>query len=77
MKAPKQIVEFLKNNGFKKTRRNALNGHSCEVSFHSNLTREWTEINTRNGSVFFDGHSIYSIIGYLTYSGLMDKNYYQ
>jgi hypothetical protein len=71
----KAAVEFLELNGFIKNEVGNYINSKCEVVILTNGYR----VITRHDGYTYDWYSndqtIYSLIGYLTYYDLMDKNY--
>lgn len=67
----KQYIEnFLIKNDFKKS-KNVYTNNNCSVIIYD------SNIGVRHGvgETFCKSHNLYWIIGYLTWFGLIDKNY--
>lgn len=69
--ACKTIGLFLEQNGFQKTDECAYSNGRCEVR----IINDGYQVSSENGVVYSEGHNIYWLIGYLTYTGLMSKDY--
>lgn len=68
------VIKFLEKNGFKKVEQNSYDNNVCSVV----LNTSGYIISDNNGNlVCLNGLLIYTLIGYLTYQGFMDKNYKQ
>ena len=71
----KDIETFLLKNGFARIEDefNGYTNYECKVYVdHDYFTIDFIE-----GIVYSDNLNIYWLIGFLTYNGLMDKNYIQ
>ena len=68
------IVRFLKKNGFRRMDKNSYANDLCNVV----ITKEGYEVADNDGAVIYNSnHSIYWLIGLLTYYKYIDKNYRQ
>jgi hypothetical protein len=67
-----KVKEFLMKNGFVCYKAYFLSD-SCSIT----MERDHYVVKTDEGEWFSNDLLIYSLIGYLTYNGLMDKNYNQ
>ncbi len=66
------IGPFLKKNGFKKMEDNSYSNDLCNVV----ISKTGYEVANNDGDTMYSyDHSIYWLIGMLTYCGYMDKNY--
>jgi len=67
------IKKFLIKNGFKESNEFLFINDSCSIL----VTTEGYSIYFSEMSTYTQGHSIFCLIGILTYNGLMTKNYKQ
>lgn len=66
-----KIIEFLKKNGFKSGHKNVYYNGKCTVV----ITLIDFEVYHNGYYISSPNLEIYWLIGYLTYNGLIDKNY--
>ena len=68
----KQVIEFLKRNGFKKIEPNSYANDICNV-----VINDWNYAvsNNRGDAIYSNDENIYWLIGVLTYYGYINKNY--
>ena len=71
----KDIIEFLKLNGFKKTGVDRYSLSDCNLYLHPDNYEVCHFINEEEFSWYSSDLTIYTLIGYLTYYGLMDRNF--
>jgi hypothetical protein len=68
----KDVIDFLKLNGFVRLEEDSYGNDFCSVI----LEDDHYAICDNEGNVWYShDHTIYTLIGYLTYYGYMDKNY--
>lgn len=74
---PIQISEFLCNNGFGKISSSVYGNGKCQVHYHVQFGDECIEVyNIKEDTSWYQYDTIiYTLIGFLTYYNLMDKNY--
>jgi len=78
---PKEIIDFLEINGFKKAKDkrdqtiwNTYKNDLCII--YIDMDKEYYKVTNNEGwSMYSDNLVIYWLIGVLTYNNLMDKNY--
>lgn len=76
----KELIEFLELNGFKKIDHDIYQNNRCYIRFISNDEEELVKVlfdGNKSTQWSLDGMSLHTLIGYLTYYELMDKNYKQ
>ena len=66
------IIWFLKKNGFKRMEKNSYANDRVNVVIEKN---GFAIANGEGTAMYSKGHSIYWLIGVLTYYGFIDKNY--
>lgn len=79
--AVRHVADFLLLNGFQLGARDSssfgktavFSNERCTVLIHND--EGIYEVKSEDGSVFSRNYEIYWLIGYLTYNGLMDKDY--
>ena len=70
----KDVIAFLKKNGFKRIEKNSYANNMCNVV----ISKTGYEVANNNGDTMYSENlQIYWLIGMLTYYGFMDKNYNQ
>jgi hypothetical protein len=75
IKSIKIIGDFLTKNGFKKSGERGFVNPYCLVLVEPDCYLVESEWNGQMGHWFSTDLLIYSLIGYLTYNDLMQKNY--
>lgn len=70
-KADEVAGEFLINNGFEKHNDFCYKNDKCLVHIY----KKSYEILWQHGTYFTENFNIYHLVGYLTWYGLMDKDY--
>ena len=70
----KEVIGFLKANGFKKIEPGSYVNDICNVVIRDG---QYAVSNNNGDAVYSKDLSIYWLIGVLTYYGYMDKNYKQ
>ena len=72
----KDVENFLLKNGFEKIHRKipSYKNNKCTIMI---VMDKFYSIRYIKGKVYSDDLNIYWLIGFLTYNGLMDKNYIQ
>jgi hypothetical protein len=68
------VSPFLELNGFTKTGENVWSNELCSVEINEN---EYIITNNEGWTMYSTSHSIYWLIGILTYCGYMKKDYKQ
>ena len=76
-KMPDDIANFLLKNGFQKISYCKYGNGKCQVHYHVQFGDESIEVyDTENDTSWYQYDTIiYTLIGYLTYYNLMDRNY--
>ena len=67
-------IEFLKANGFKRSKKNVYFNNKCSIMINRG---NYGVMNNDWDTMFSNDLNIYWLIGVLTYYGYMDKNYKQ
>lgn len=68
----KHVIDFLKINGFERTELGKYANNKCQVVITSN---NYEVANNRGDTMYSKDHSIYWLIGVLTYHRFMQKEY--
>ncbi|CAL67419.1 hypothetical protein [Christiangramia forsetii] len=68
----KDVIKFLKKNGFKNMELGSYANDLCNVVINSN---EYEVADNEGNTMYSKDHNIYWLIGVLTYYGFIEKNY--
>lgn len=68
-----EIVEFLKINGFRPITPDVYTNDKCQITY----TKDGYDVWFNGYTWYMHDHNIYQLVGFLTWNGLMDKNYKQ
>ena len=73
--AKEAVGKFLEKNGFKESKDDECKYYNDKCEVIINPTQYVIKDGENHGMFYTPDLTIYSLIGYLTYNGYMDKNY--